>query len=105
MILKKAGEIQAAQLAARQNAMEPLAAILADRIRLISELAATEVPYGKAHVAAEAAGWSASELAALGAEEPTHRPRGRRARPNTKAAAPLEPDPSADIPSQTPVNA
>ncbi|MFF4648128.1 hypothetical protein [Streptomyces sp. NPDC001389] len=104
-ILKKAGEIQAAQLAAKQAAMEPLAAILAERIRLTSELAATETPYGKAYVTAEAAGWSASELSALGAEEPTHRPRGRRTRPVPKTAVVPEPDSGSGIPSQAPVNA
>ncbi|MDD9383165.1 hypothetical protein M8Z33_42265 [Streptomyces sp. ZAF1911] len=103
-ILKKAEEIQAAQAAAKQQAIEPLAALLAERIRLTSEHAATDIPYGEAFVAAEAAGWSASELAAIGAEEPTHRPRGRRTRARTKPAAPA-PEPGAEIPSQAPVNA
>ncbi|MEV0990957.1 hypothetical protein [Streptomyces sp. NPDC049949] len=106
-ILKKAEELQAAQLAAKQAAVEPLAAILARRIQLQNELSASEVPYGKAYVEAEAAGWSAAELAALGATEPTHRPRARRRPGKQQAAAPAAShDSGAEIPSQAPtVNA
>ncbi|WP_345045298.1 hypothetical protein [Streptomyces sannanensis] len=105
-ILKKAEELQAAQLAAKQAAVSPLAAILARRIQLQTELAETEVPYGKAYVEAESAGWSAAELAALGATEPTHRPRVRRARPSKQQTPATGADTSTEIPSQNPaVNA
>ncbi|WP_331740885.1 hypothetical protein [Streptomyces sp. NBC_01006] len=103
-ILQKAEELQAAQLAAKQAAVKPLAAILARRIQLQTELSESEVPYGKAYVEAEAAGWSAAELASLGAAEPTHRPR-RRARP-TRQTAVAAADSGTEIPSQNPtVNA
>ncbi|MGW2681085.1 hypothetical protein [Streptomyces sp. NPDC001436] len=102
-ILKKAEELQAAQLAAKQAAVVPLAAILARRIQLQAELFETEVPYGKAYVEAETAGWSAEELASLGATEPTHRPRMRRSR-QSRAQAPAAPsESSTEIPSQNPV--
>ncbi|MFE9222361.1 hypothetical protein ACFYN3_39430 [Streptomyces lavendulae] len=105
-ILKKAQALQAAQLAAKQAAVEPLAAILARRIQLQSELSESEVPYGKAYVEAEAAGWSAAELAALGATEPTQRPRARRTRPSRQQAPTSEPETGTEIPSQNPtVNA
>ncbi|MFJ5552511.1 hypothetical protein [Streptomyces sp. NPDC093225] len=105
-ILKKAEALQAAQLAAKQAAVEPLAAILARRIQLQTELAETETPYGKAYVEAENAGWSATELAALGATEPTHRPKVRRARPSKAQPPATEADSGPEIPSQNPsVNA
>lgn len=73
-ILKKAQDLQAAELAAKQAAVAPLAELLATRIRLQSQLAETEVPYGKAYALAAAAGWSPAELTEIGATEPT--PRG-----------------------------
>ncbi|PJE97100.1 hypothetical protein CUT44_14035 [Streptomyces carminius] len=63
--------------AARAKAIEPLAQILEERGELQRKLAALDEPYGKAFAAAEAAGWSAEELKALGADEPAKRPKGR----------------------------
>ncbi|MFE2325332.1 hypothetical protein ACFXD5_15660 [Streptomyces sp. NPDC059385] len=104
-ILKKAEELQAAQLAAKQAAIGPLAAILARRIELQTELFESEAPYGKAYVEAEAGGWSAAELAALGATEPTERPRVRR-RPSKRQAPAAGAESGTEIPSQNPsVNA
>ncbi|MET8540261.1 hypothetical protein ABZW03_06345 [Kitasatospora sp. NPDC004799] len=61
----------------REKAIVPLAAIMTERKRLKDQLAETEVPYGRAYAAAEAAGWSTEELARLGAEVPARRPKGR----------------------------
>lgn len=104
-ILKKAQDLQAAKLAAKQAAVAPLAELLATRIRLQSEFAETEVPYGKAYAVAAAAGWSPAELAEIGATEPTARPRTRRAKSTDRAAPAGASDPGAEIPAQTPVNA
>lgn len=104
-ILKKAEEIQAAQLAAKQAAMVPLAELLATRIRLQNEFADTEAPYGKAYAAASAAGWSPAELSEIGATEPTPRPRTRRSKSAGKVAAAAAGEPVTEIPAQTPVNA
>ncbi|MFD3937793.1 hypothetical protein ACFWSF_24375 [Streptomyces sp. NPDC058611] len=104
-ILKKAQDLQAAKLAAKQAAVAPLAELLATRIRLQSELAETEVPYGKAYAVAAAAGWSPAELTEIGATEPTARPRARRSRSGAGTAAPAAAaEASTEIPSQTPVN-
>lgn len=63
--------------AARQEALQPLAEILETRMELMSQFAATAQPYNKAYADAVAAGWSAEELTAIGAEEPSARPKGR----------------------------
>ncbi|MCX4411656.1 hypothetical protein OG840_61945 [Streptomyces sp. NBC_01764] len=63
--------------AAREKAFEPLAEILGKRAELQRQLAELDAPYGEAFVAAEAAGWTAEELKAIGAEEPVKRPKGR----------------------------
>ncbi|MFE4514624.1 hypothetical protein ACFRMQ_10605 [Kitasatospora sp. NPDC056783] len=61
----------------REKAIVSLAAVMTERQRLKDQLADTEAPYGIAYAAAEAAGWSAEELARLGAETPARRPKGR----------------------------
>ncbi|MFJ8896728.1 hypothetical protein ACIRCZ_19255 [Leifsonia sp. NPDC102414] len=71
--------------AAREKAFEPLAEILGKRAELQRQLAELDAPYGEAFVAAEAAGWTAEELKAIGAEEPVKRPKGR-SRPKKAAA-------------------
>ncbi|MFG2913136.1 hypothetical protein ACGF0D_09620 [Kitasatospora sp. NPDC048298] len=71
--LKRMREIQAD----REKAIVSLAAVMAERQRLKDLLTETEVPYGRAYAAAEAAGWSTEELARLGAEVPARRPKGR----------------------------
>ncbi|MGW3100027.1 hypothetical protein ACWDCC_42055 [Streptomyces sp. NPDC001102] len=85
-IMQRMKEVQAA----REKAFEPLAEILGQREELQRQLAELDVPYAEAFVAAEAAGWTAEELKAIGAEEPARRPKGRpRGRRSTakKAAA------------------
>ncbi|UQI49805.1 hypothetical protein M1P56_35995 (plasmid) [Streptomyces sp. HU2014] len=95
--------------AAREKAFEPLADILGKREDLQRQLAELDAPYGEAFAAAEAAGWTAEELKAIGAEEPVKRPKARaRARRATakkeateastaeSAAAP----PAAAVPAQ-----
>ncbi|MCB5169592.1 hypothetical protein LG634_32895 [Streptomyces bambusae] len=96
-ILKKAQELQAA----RQTALQPLAEILAERKQLESMLADTEVGYGKAYAAAEKAGWSAAELTALGAPEPTRRPSARQRRGGINIAAGTGTGAPAEIPPQS----
>ncbi|MET9466615.1 hypothetical protein ABZY44_17760 [Streptomyces sp. NPDC006544] len=104
-ILKKAQDLQAAKLAAKQAAVAPLAELLATRIRLQSEFKETEIPYGKAYALAAAAGWSPAELTEIGATEPTPRPRTRRSKTDGKAAGAATRDSGTEIPTQTPVNA
>jgi hypothetical protein len=72
----------------REAAAKPLVDILAERSRLLEQLAELDEPYGKAYVDAEAAGWTAEDLAKLGAEEPEKRPRvrSRRARSSARKA-------------------
>ena len=72
----------------REAAAKPLVDILAKRSRLLEQLAELDEPYGKAYVDAEAAGWTAEDLAKLGAEEPAKRPRvrSRRSRSSAKKA-------------------
>ncbi|MBV2155094.1 hypothetical protein [Kitasatospora sp. SUK 42] len=74
----------------REKAIVPLAAIMAERKHLKDQLAETEVPYGRAYAAAEAAGWSAEELVRLGVEAPARRPKGRPRKhaPTTKTTVP-----------------
>ncbi len=95
--------------AAREKAFEPLAEILGKREELQRQLADLDAPYAEAFVAAEAAGWTAEELKAIGAEEPAKRPKGRpRSRRSTakkaaaEASAPESSAPSsaATIPGQ-----
>ncbi|MFI6209173.1 hypothetical protein ACIBAI_22665 [Streptomyces sp. NPDC051041] len=69
----------------REQAITPLVEILAKRSALLEELAALDASYGKAYVEAEAAGWTAGELAQLGAEEPVKRPRVRSKRSRSAA--------------------
>ncbi|MEV6357985.1 hypothetical protein [Streptomyces hydrogenans] len=66
-----------AALAARAEAIKPLADIQDERATLLLKLAALDEPYGKAYAEAEAAGWAAEELTALGIAEPVKRPKGR----------------------------
>ncbi|MEV5774243.1 hypothetical protein AB0L49_23785 [Streptomyces antimycoticus] len=72
----------------REAAVGPLVEVLAKRSRLLEQLAELDEPYGKAYVDAEAAGWTAEDLAKLGAEEPAKRPRvrARRSRSSAKKA-------------------
>ncbi|WP_331720619.1 hypothetical protein OG851_42525 (plasmid) [Streptomyces sp. NBC_00161] len=94
--------------AARARAIEPLAEILEERDELQRKLAALDEPYGKAFAEAEAAGWSADELHAIGAEEPTRRPKGRprkrfgakRPAETAPTAAPETGGPTAAVPAQ-----
>ncbi|MDG9728433.1 MULTISPECIES: hypothetical protein [unclassified Streptomyces] len=99
--------------AAREKAFEPLAEILGKREELQRQLAELDAPYAEAFVAAEAAGWTAEELTAIGAEEPAKRPKGRprgrrstakreaaRKAPEASAPEPSGPSPAAAIPGQ-----
>lgn len=94
--------------AAREKAFEPLAEILGKREELQRQLAGLDAPYAEAFVAAEAAGWTAEELKAIGAEEPAKRPKGRprgrrsakKATPETSASASSAPSPAGAIPGQ-----
>lgn len=72
----------------REAAAKPLVDVLAKRSRLLEQLAELDEPYSKAYVDAEAAGWTAEDLAKLGAEEPAKRPRvrSRRSRSSAKKA-------------------
>lgn len=63
----------------------PLVDVLAKRSTLLEQLAHLDEPYGKAYVDAEAAGWTAEELADLGADEPAKRPRARSKRSRSTA--------------------
>ncbi|MFC7841892.1 hypothetical protein [Streptomyces sp. NPDC057382] len=80
-ILQKMRELQKR----REAAAKPLVDVLAKRSRLLEQLAELDEPYGKAYVDAEAAGWTAEDLAKLGAEEPSRRPRVRTRRPRLSA--------------------
>lgn len=89
--------------------MGPLVEVLARRSALLDQLAELDVPYGKAYVDAEAAGWTPEELAKLGADEPVKRPRVRskRSRSSVKktdgqssGAVPETASPAGAIPSQ-----
>jgi hypothetical protein len=104
-IMQRMKEIQEV----REKAFEPLAEILAKRSDLQRQLAELDEPYRQAFTAAEAAGWTADELKAIGAEEPAKRPKGRpRTRRATakktvsQAAAPGSPatPPTAAAPAQ-----
>lgn len=98
-ILKKGAELQAA----RHAALEPLAEVLAERLRLEKTLAEIEPAYAKAYVTAEAGGWSVEEPASLGAGEPAKRPR-RKPKAGSKSPSPSGPAPT-EIPGQAPVGA
>jgi hypothetical protein len=103
-ILRKMREVQERRMAAAG----PLVDVLAKRSDLLEQLAELDEPYGKAYVDAEAAGWSAEELAALGADEPVKRPRSRSKRSRSTArtgaqtpeTAPAGGSPAGAIPSQ-----
>ncbi|WP_133169117.1 hypothetical protein [Streptomyces sp. DH-12] len=90
----------------REVAAGPLVEILAKRSRLLEQLAELDESYGKAYVDAEAAGWTATELAKLGADEPVKRPRKRsrsaskRTSGQTIATATAGNSPVGSIPSQ-----
>ncbi|WP_143660232.1 hypothetical protein [Streptomyces sp. IB2014 011-1] len=103
-LVAAAEELQAGRLAA----IRPLADVLAEKRRLVDQLAAIEEPYGRAYADALAAGWSPGELASLGASEPDRRPVGRprKSRPGVRvqtapksAPSPRTPDP---VESSTP---
>ncbi|MFD9850517.1 hypothetical protein [Streptomyces parvus] len=64
-------------LAARLEAIAPLAQLVVQRKKLLAQLAALEKPYGAAYADALAHGWTPEELRKLDAEEPTKRPPGR----------------------------
>ncbi|MFP8886801.1 hypothetical protein [Streptomyces mangrovi] len=100
-IMQRMREIQAT----REAAFEPLMKVLVERQELQQRLAELDEPYGQAFAAAEAAGWTKDELKALGAEEPTKRPKGRpRTRRatarKTASAAPSPTSPEAPVPAQ-----
>lgn len=85
--------------AAREKAIGPLAEIMADRQQLLDALADTEAPYAQAYTAASAAGWTATELTALGAEAPAVRAKGRPRKRRTgvsESASPAETIPAQD---------
>ncbi|MFI9155666.1 hypothetical protein [Streptomyces sp. NPDC053367] len=90
----------------REAAAGPLVEILAKRSMLLEQLAALDEPYGKAYVDAEAAGWTAVELADLGADEPVKRPRkrsrsaGKRIGGQASEAADAGGSPAGGIPAQ-----
>lgn len=87
--------------ASREKAFEPLAEILGKRAELQRQLAELDAPYGEAFAAAEAAGWTADELKAIGAEEPAKRPKGR---PRTRKTSNREgPGASTPGPAATPL--
>ncbi|MGW6588395.1 hypothetical protein [Streptomyces globisporus] len=89
--------------AAREEAVGPLLDVLGQRQELQEQLAALDAPYGEAFVTAEAGGWTTAELAALGAEEPARRPKGRQRgkRSATRKTSPVQASPAA--PSASPV--
>ncbi|WP_327286656.1 hypothetical protein [Streptomyces sp. NBC_01205] len=97
-ILRRMEEIQATRAAA----ITPLAEILAEREDLQRQLAELDEPYGRAYADAEAAGWTADELAAIGAGEPVKRPKGRPRRRTTRAKGAAESAPKASTPAAVP---
>ncbi|MEU3433093.1 hypothetical protein [Streptomyces sp. NPDC006863] len=80
--------------AAREEAVGPLLDVLGKRQDLQQQLAALDAPYGEAFVTAEAGGWTAGDLAALGAEEPAKRPKGKP-RGRRAAAKKTSPEPAS----------
>lgn len=90
----------------REEAAGPLVEILAKRSKLLEQLAELDEPYGKAYVDAEAAGWTAVELAKLGADEPVKRPRkrsrsaGKRTVGQASGTADAGSSPAGGIPAQ-----
>jgi hypothetical protein len=78
-ILKRAQELHTAKMAA----LAPLAELVALREELRRRLAESDDAYGRAYADAEVAGWSAVELAGIGAETPQRRPKGRPRKPRT----------------------
>lgn len=63
--------------AAREEAIQPLLAVLAERQELERKLAELDEPFGISFSQAEAGGWTVEELRELGAEVPAKRPKGR----------------------------
>ncbi|MGC9478831.1 hypothetical protein ACP4I1_32410 [Streptomyces sp. WG4] len=63
--------------AAREEAIQPLLEVMAERQELQRKLAELDEPYSKAFSQAETGGWTTEELRELGAEEPAKRPKGR----------------------------
>ncbi|GGY71142.1 hypothetical protein GCM10010363_60370 [Streptomyces omiyaensis] len=97
-----------AALAARAEAIEPLAQIQDERAELLRQIAALDEPYGKAYADAEAAGWTVEELTELGIGEPARRPKGRprSRRPVTaKKSTPATASPAAVPAQDSPGNA
>ncbi|MYW76743.1 hypothetical protein GTY38_01180 [Streptomyces sp. SID8369] len=91
-ILTKANSIEAARQAARLEAINEVAVILAERKQLEAALAETDGPYRKAYAKAGAAGWSESELGQLGADAPEpSRRRSARSSRSTPSSAPSQP--------------
>lgn len=92
---------------AREQAIKPLADLLARRSALARQLAELDGPYGAAYATAEAAGWTAGELTALGADAPVKRPKGRargRTGPRKSAtAAAVMPEQNGSPTSEEPV--
>ncbi|MEV7535434.1 hypothetical protein [Streptomyces hydrogenans] len=91
-----------AALAARAEAIKPLAEIQDERAVLLRQLAALDEPYGKAYADAETAGWTAEELTELGIAEPIKRPKGRprSRRPVSTKKNPQETASPAAVPAQ-----
>ncbi|BDT39687.1 hypothetical protein [Streptomyces yaizuensis] len=89
----------------RMGVIPPLAQTLARRKHLEQLVSDNEREYGTLYADAQAAGWSAEELAQMGATEPTLRPPGRprknrvRRQPST---APTTPAPRTPEPSESP---
>jgi len=98
-IMQKMREVQAA----REKAFEPLAEILGKRAELQRQLADLDAPYGEAFVAAEAGGWTAGELKAIGAEEPVKRPKGRTRAKKAAARKDAPETTSVDVTTTRPV--
>ncbi|MFC5724134.1 hypothetical protein ACFP1Z_28595 [Streptomyces gamaensis] len=66
--------------AARQEAIRPLAAVIAERQRLLTALADLTEPYRQSYTTALTAGWTEGELLLIGAEKPTKHPRNKNTR-------------------------
>jgi hypothetical protein len=93
---RRAENLFEAQLAA----LDPLQEILTVRLDLLKQLAETDAAYGAAYTAAEKAGWSAEQLAELGAEAPKVRPPRPRGRPRKMSSgSPAAPSRSAGVPA------
>ena len=99
-ILQRAQELHAAKMAA----LAPLAELVATREELRRRLAESDGAYGRAYADAEAAGWSATDLADIGAEVPERRPKGRprkRRAIHMRGGAEQAQDKTAPLPNQS----